>query len=408
MVRWFRRLVCALSLAMAGLPGLSAESRLWMDIEGRTLDAVYLEQDDGQVRIRRVEDGQEFTLPTARLSQRDRSWLAERLQQEQREKQEQRARQSERQSGPLHERPPLSFPEGGLVWPDRVGVSGDLEVEIVREDNQEQVYIYRTRNFEFISDTKLARRVVSEFAVIFEVTLEGMKAQPLAWRPRVPQEGYRARLFRTMEDYYAAGGPEGTGGVYISSSREILVPLSSLGVRGSSSGVRLDRHGGGHGTLVHEVTHQVHHDWLPYLPVWLTEGLAVYMEAVPLERGELRFSRTDPEKYIRDEAGYRGDLPMIHPSKLMTMSNEDWARNWTWNPLDVGRYYNSAFLLTYYFAHLDGDGDGRRLWDYLRQIEAGTPASEAGKTLLAGRTYDQLADDIQRSYRRMRVRLQMF
>ena len=38
-------------------------------------------------------------------------------------------------------------------------------------------------------------------------------------------------------------------------------------------------------TLVHELTHQMMHFWLPYLPNWVVEGTAEYTENLPLNAG---------------------------------------------------------------------------------------------------------------------------
>jgi len=54
----------------------SATVRTWTDLEGRTLEAVFLEfENDDTIRIRRADD-RTFSLPLSRLSKRDRDYLA--------------------------------------------------------------------------------------------------------------------------------------------------------------------------------------------------------------------------------------------------------------------------------------------------------------------------------------------
>jgi len=62
--------------------------------------------------------------------------------------------------------------------------------------------------------------------------LYAIKSLPLQLDPRPPGNGqFVVRLFRNREDYIKAGGPQGSSGVYMVRTREILVPMDSLGVR---------------------------------------------------------------------------------------------------------------------------------------------------------------------------------
>ncbi len=361
---------------------LYAETRVWTDTAGRKVEAELIRVDGDQVRIRRSIDGQVFSLPIVKLSEADQEFL----------------RAQTKTTAEASADPEQPGKAKALVWPRRTDLPDNYDVEIVREDNSAGVYIYRTPNFEFHSDVKLARKVVREFGKIFEGTYASMKAFPLAWNPQPTNSHYKTRLFRERSDYQAAGGMPNSGGVYIPWQREILVPLSSLGVEKSSSGFTLDD-SGEHSTLVHEITHQVHHDWLAKLPPWMTEGMAVYMESVPNDDGEFRFDRRDLEEYVRRENG-AGPVTMAPLEKLMTMNQSAWNANFTNNPKELHKYYQSAFLLVNYFLHLDGEGEGRRINAYCRAIESGTPDEQARALLLAGRSYTELTEDLQRAYKR--------
>ena len=43
-------------------------------------------------------------------------------------------------------------------------------------------------------------------------------------------------------------------------------------------------------TMVHELTHQMMHFWLGYLPQWVVEGTAEYTGTLPLHTGQFRVS----------------------------------------------------------------------------------------------------------------------
>lgn len=370
-----------------------AESRVWTSTDGRTLEAELIENKGDSVTIRRATDHQEFTIPLSRLSDEDIAYL-------------------DSLSADIMIDESLTegvFPEDGLVWPSKVAAPDNFEIEIIREDSKEDIYIYHSNNFEFTSDVKLARKVVKDFAEIFETTLAAVQAMPLQWNIEIPEGGFQTRLFKTRGAYMAAGGIEGSGGLYSSGSKQILIPLDSLGTEKSSSGVTLND--GDHATLIHEITHQVQHDWLPRMPTWLIEGMAEYTEAIPYERGQFRFNRRDAEEFIRQGGRYPDEIPMIDIERMMAISGNEWLSNFQTNAFDVGRFYHSAFLLTYYFIHLDGEGDGKRMWNYLRALENAKTQDDldrAEQILLGKRSYQELLEEIKRKYRSEGIKLQVF
>ena len=65
--------------------------------------------------------------------------------------------------------------------------------------------------------------------------------------------------------------------------------------------------------------------------------------------------------------------------------------------------YGSGLLLTYYFFHMDGQGDAARIKEFLKAMRAGKTMDEAYEKLLDGRTWQQLEADITSSWKRERV-----
>ena len=136
--------------------------------------------------------------------------------------------------------------------------------------------------------------------------------------------------------------------VNITKRAEGLVTYTALGVGMSGSKVSL-RRGNGTSTRIPEVTHQVMHEWLPVMPLWLGEGLAEYLSALPYQNGRFEFKNAVAglKEALRED--YRieeGEEVMIYlPHKLVDLSNAGWSGV----PMD----YLSAMMLTYYFVHLD-------------------------------------------------------
>ncbi len=383
-------------LLLLAVSCFAAESRTWTSTDGRELNAELVRVEGDSVVVRRVSDWRVFTIPLESLSEADQAYVAG-------------LEKEASPAGPYVVEGAGGFPEGGLVWPDKVEAPGDFEVEILEENNDTGVYRYRAGHFSYTSDIKLARKVVAEFAEVFEATYNAVRATPLDWGIEAPKDGYTVRLFDQLEGFEMAGGIPGSAGTYSPRDRVILVPMASLGVKKSSTGVTLDSQAG-HGTLIHEITHQVQHDWMYRLPVWLIEGFAVYIESVPYKRGIFDFGDLEPDEALQAKTGATDEFTIVSPEKLMTMSGADWNANFGTDAFALNRQYASAFLLTYYFAHLDGDG--RHLWEALRVFEGVETMPEWNaarkrfdEILLAGRTYDELFDDMQRDYRSEGIKL---
>jgi len=371
-MRHFLLIATALTLLFAA--GLQANpSRTWTNHEGRTITARLVDIDGDTVTIQR-DDGQQFTVAVSSFSEADQRYVTQRRQQ-------------------------MELPLEPARWPTTVQVRAP-QVTIVEE--QGSSFIYRTEHFEFRSNVRLSRTLVAEFGRIFEATFETVQELPLGLDLQPPSEGFFiTELFGTVQDYFDAGGRPGAAGIYQRGTRRIMIPLENLGVRRSSSGFTFDRYADS-GTLIHEITHQVMHDWLPRLPVWFVEGIAVYVQSVPYNNGTFNFQRHDPADQVRRRLGSREtDIPMVPLEKLFSMTFREWgeavdARSATVN-------YVSGFLLTYFFFHMDGDRDALRVRQYLRAIGSGTPEAEARALLLDGRSAAELQNEFVRGFNRRRM-----
>ena len=78
----------------------------------------------------------------------------------------------------------------------------------------------------------------------------------------------------------------------------------------------------------HETTHALLHTALPYVPIWIDEGLAEYFEV----RGSLREKGHSHRKELRDAIRYQGWKPNIEKleakRKLLDMNGKDYRDSW--------------------------------------------------------------------------------
>jgi len=335
---WWILLVCASMLAAHA----QEPARLWTNIEGVTLEAVLVEADGITVRLRQA-NGSVSSVPRARLSPPDQTYVAGWLKQQ-----------------------PLK-----LTLPDLVGVQQvDLKVEVVAENPAKGRFVYRTPHFEFESQGRLAGSLAREVGRSFEATYELLRALPWDIQPR-PAEGshFRAMLFKDLDAYYEAGGLPGSAGSYLTHRRRFMVPFESIGIRNVGNTYRMaddfDTH-----ILVHELTHQMMHFWLPYLPQWVVEGTAEYTGNLPLKNG--RFRPAEAKNGLKEYLEFRkrrlvGGLPEPYPlDKMFKISHDEWNRIMANDNRRTQRLYLTSYLVIYYFMHLDGNGDGERFARYMR------------------------------------------
>lgn len=162
-------------------------------------------------------------------------------------------------------------------------------------------------------------------------------------------------LFRTKSSYQSYLTPRVPEGV----SRQALF------VSGVDRGrVYVYRHWGYETDLRHECTHALLHNSLPFVPMWLDEGLAEYFEVPAAQRaqhhphlGELR---------RRMLIGWNPDLKTLESkTALREMDAADYRESWAW---------------VHFMLH--GPIEVRQiLADYLYDVEQGHPAGLLGVRL---------------------------
>lgn len=333
----FKRLM-ALLAAGALVVAAMADDRTWTDLSGRTLSARLLSVENGAAKLR-LANGRISSVDIQKLSKTDRDYLR-------------------------------TWRTRRLDWPDEINVKDDVTVTTVRENANDRSFVYQTRHFEFHSDRKIAASLIKDFALAFEATFAALEALPLQLEPKPPEGHFQIRLFGDRFDYYAAGGILGSAGVYVPMERHILVPMELLGLKRVGSELRKNRGDYDNSTLIHEITHQVMHDWLKHIPIWMVEGMAEYMSSLPYANGKFRFSESARKNgikagLVRWSGGQRqSSYPILPASKLFKINSRDWH-----DRKDGVNDYASSMLYVYYFMHLEGQGKAKRICTFSDEIK---------------------------------------
>lgn len=361
------------------------EPRVWLDSQGRKVQATFVRSDGPNV-ILKLADGRELPFSLAKLAAADRSYVE--------------------QGSSLQHEPERNF---DAPWPELVSFSEDPEIEIVEENAAQKQFIYESANYRYTSDVRLAASLVKGFAVMFEATHLYCRTLPLSLRSDRRVSGkYQIRLFENKLDYIKAGGLKGSAGVFMSDTGVVMVPLTSLGVRPVGNGYMLDRDKSSK-TIPHELTHQL--TPAVYLGKgalgWFSEGIAEYVATTPYRSGSYNV-RGNMNDIIAYATGYGikglggralGEAISIAPLKKFMLL--DYA-----SFLEDGQVnYGVALLITTYFLAMDGEGDAKRMKTYLAALLDGKDAEQSLDLLLDGRSFEQLQKDITQAWSRKGIDL---
>ncbi|WP_018970195.1 SHD1 domain-containing protein [Rubritalea marina] len=374
-----------IALSLAFVCELSA--RTWTNRKGKLIEAEMLGVEGDKVKL--LMKGKTFKVPIKSLSPEDQSFI------------DSWEPEEEAQSSGAAE-VEASFAQ---TWPKLVTL--DLEVVIEEKVQDDGSYIYTSPNYAFYANTKLGKSVVKRFAVLFEATRQYVQRLPLASMKASKQgEKYKIYLFDTESDYFKAGGPQGSAGVYIGSKGIILVQCESLGLVRRSNSWAVD-YGRTNKTLPHEITHQLMDEeyYAKGSMGWFTEGIAEYVAVTPYRSGKFVVSRQQRniEQYVtsfskQDNRGRNIGTDILMPDLLeyMMLPYEDFVST-------PQKNYGVAALLVTYFCHFDGEGDAANLKNFLRALKAGKTGEDAIQALLAGRSMDALEADILREWKKRGV-----
>ena len=366
--------------------GMSQQiERIWTDDQGRNTKALLLRVENDNA-ILQLPSGKESTFPITKLSKDDQLWIKNFSQQ--------------KSTTENKDDKKLNF---DAPWPDRIKFTDDPEIITVKEDKDKNEFVYESANYRYNCNVRLSNSVVKGFAVLFEATHQFVRELPLAVNGGAKKDRkYEIILFEFEKDYFSAGGPPGSAGVYISGKNIVMVPLTSLGVKKLGSGYSLDRDKSSK-TLPHELTHQLTPN--PYYAQgsmgWFTEGLAEYVAVTPYYAGGLFNVKANSKPIIEYATAYGkggtggraiGKEINLGPLKnFMLQSYASFVANAQVN-------YACGMLISNYFFHMDRKEDAARIKTFLAALREGKHGEEALEVLLDGQTWAELEKDIAKAY----------
>jgi hypothetical protein len=287
-------------------------------------------------------------------------------------------------------------------WPEIVGLDGAPEMRTMVDNPQVRSFIYRSKNYDIVADSRLSPQLVRELGRLCEATLLANRLLPLGISPKPERlkNYFTVRIYTHARDYHAAGGPVGSSGMYCRVRKSIQLPLSTLGVRNGNSSRPVYFNDRDHHTLIHEITHQSMNHWLGKLPPWLVEGSAEFVAWADYDLGRFDFGRMD--RRIAAKIGRRGvdanRARCLGLRQLMAMDPRDWSKAIGDGGASVN--YSTAALLTYYFYLLDGKRDGANIIACFNSIRNGTSSREAiSRHLLRGRSPEALERDMTAAFK---------
>jgi len=339
-------------------------TREWVDAKGRKIQARLITV-EGTNAVLELKNGKRFRFHLEKLSKKDNEFIKE------------WQRNPTFDSGLLKEL---------MSWPTEVTVDHQVKIKPVKEDESKRQYVYQSEHFEFHLDFKLDRVLIRDWAKVFEATFKTVSEIPWNINPEAPKDLFKCYIYADRAGYMRAGGPPSSAGAYNLRTRRIMIPAESFGIRKVRDEFKKDdSREYDLSTLIHEITHQVMHEWLPDIPMWLAEGAAEYMSTIPYRGG--RFSVVNAKRgtreYLKNNLRYANiygryykgkkkddrAIDMIPLKELIPMTTQQFqARGRRLGQDEAIRAYYSSLMLTYYLMHIDKRGDGRGLISYIDKI----------------------------------------
>jgi hypothetical protein len=394
---------------LAGMTVSLAEEapRKWTNTAGQSFEGTFVSASADKITIRRA-DGKVFEVERAKLSADDLAYA---------DKASKGAA-----AGPAGAAPQVfddylarmlagytgGNPNFDAPWPKDAGITEEPKIQTIDERPDEKIFIYESDHFRFQSNVVLRPSLIAKVAAMFEASYQTHLAIPLNnRRTRSPKAAkLRAFLYETKEQYFAAGGPTGSAGVYMGRDDKFMVPLEKLGVQKVGSGYMFD-YKGDFSTVYHEITHLLWADIGPMAGIWMTEGFAEYIACAPYSNGRFSFIK-QPSYALEYATGYgKKDGGGRALGDEFSMPRLEEILNWSQAKFyeDGNRNYGFGLLLVYYFILMDGDGTGANFKACIKACQEGKKPSEALAVLMAGRSYEELEKAISAAFKRKGIRI---
>lgn len=374
-----------LTTALAGLSSLHAEPRSWTNNSGKTIQAEFAGV-QGQQVVLIMPDGSQALVALVSLSSADQSWI--------------RAQPATAKTTPSKKA--IRLPAEKRRMPDEVKEPLlYTTIRIVREEPGD--CLYESAHFQFKTTAKLGVALMKDVCRAFESTYELVRSMPWGIQPK-PEDGrtkFQAELYETREQYLATKAPSWSAGVYSLKDKVFRIPFQELGIsdQPGAGGAYYRKGEINNDTITHEITHQMMHEYVPFMPSWLVEGLAEYTSNIPYQSGsfEVREDASVLSGRLPKSSRRRGlfsmpshkpawvgvpkvwslttDITTPNPIESFTLAESGLPPASETPPAvsspasleDIGNHYHSSHLLTFFFVR---DRDGLPLKKYFDAIHA--------------------------------------
>ena len=374
-----------LSLLLVGcLLTTTLSAREWTSSSGRSVQAEMLGMELGKI-VLQLPDKRRAIMPPDQLSDADRAWVQEWA----------------KGKTDITKLPPP-------VWPESIQ-QREIHVQALARD--EHGWVFKSPHYDFTCDAEVSTSVMNDFATVAEGCSLLMESLPIHF-PRAEGRTFFARIFQNREGYARAGGPAGSGGVFITADINgggvLLVPFESLGIE-QFAGRNTKSYDYKATVLIHEMVHQATAELLVLMPKWVSEGLAEYGANMTYRSGVFYLGERDRQQSLRRRLEHYQQLTrtdqaknniaalpkswIMLPSQLMAKSEADWSTAITGRhaQIELHRMYLSSMFLMYYFMHIADHGEARRLRVYFDDI------AEVSRFLRSDGRQGKLPPDITRN-----------
>ncbi|MGJ8643270.1 MAG: hypothetical protein ACSHX9_07670 [Luteolibacter sp.] len=275
-----------------------------------------------------------------------------------------------------------------LAPPQWFKQSGARGVAIEKKSNGPEKWIFETQNFIFQLDAPIDDSTFRGLATQAEAAFNRINTLPIRI-PKAAEEKYRILIFKDQHAYIRAGGDIASAARFLGRRRDrrgiIIATFVSLGLEPGDGSHSVSRAEGSR-ILVHEIGHQLSAEYSDFLPNWLTEGFAEYAALVPYNRGSFEsspaqlvsaikkriayYEKMDPDLFKLPQPGFPSEkkhsgsdiadwlLPLDELLGNKRLINDSLKSG---DILTVHRAYLTSLLITHYFFHLEGDGQGRAI-----------------------------------------------
>ena len=383
-----RPFTLALLSLLVGSP-VKSEPRAWTNAQGKQLQAEFGGIKDGNVTLI-MTGGQTALVALTSLAAEDQAWV--------------RQNASKAAATIVDPAEAARIPWDKRRMPTEVKEPMlYMNIKVVKEEPGQ--CIYESGHFQFKTSAKLGAILMKDVCRAFESTYELVRLMPWGITPK-PEEGrkkFQAELYATREQYLTTGAPPWSGGVYVRNDKVFRMPFDQLGISNTvgANGAYYRKGEINNDTITHEITHQMMHEYLPYMPVWLIEGLAEYTSNLAYKggtfsvsgdgsafaakqpgsrnRGLLSSMRYKPQWIgVKELWGYTTD---ISTRNVLTTSQLSEQRTQRPPPPgqppsmeDLANRYHSCHILAYFFVHENGGKHLMQYFDALHEEKKKWPA----------------------------------